>query len=142
MSTFFTKKLENGRPSQNTGRHGPNASPAYLENIILASFGTFFENWGCDRYTQWLPEAPKSPQITKNTFLKRTPAPHPPGRPKAAQRRSREANRPQKGCQNHQKETQRELNGSQNHQKSHIIHPLQPTTHQHINQSTNPPINQ
>ena len=28
VSTFFTKKMENGRPSQNTGRHCPNASPA------------------------------------------------------------------------------------------------------------------
>ena len=35
----------------------------------------FFQNWGCVRYAQWLPEAPKSPQITKKHILEKDSGP-------------------------------------------------------------------
>ena len=63
VSTFFTKKMENGRPSPNTGRHGPNASPAYLENIILASFTFFVREFGMRSLHAM---APRGAEITTN----------------------------------------------------------------------------
>ena len=46
VSTFFTKKQENGRPSRNTGRHGTKTHHRpVLRALLVIFFGAFFGVW-------------------------------------------------------------------------------------------------